>query len=69
MEIGFKDGLPQYAASPLGQGVAFDGKLSFDAGKAATSIIAIACTTSKTGLLFQPGFILSLRIAVPSSRV
>ena len=36
MEIGFKDGSPQYAASPLGQGVAFDGKLSFDAGKAAS---------------------------------
>ncbi len=35
VEIGFKDGLPQYAASPLGQAVAFDGKLSFDAGKAA----------------------------------
>jgi Protein of unknown function (DUF1553)/Protein of unknown function (DUF1549)/Concanavalin A-like lectin/glucanases superfamily/Planctomycete cytochrome C len=35
-EIGFKDGLPQYAASPVGRGVAFDGKLLFDAGKAAT---------------------------------
>jgi hypothetical protein len=36
VEIGFKDGLPQYAASPLGQGVAFDGKLSFDAGRVGT---------------------------------
>ncbi|MCI0624428.1 MAG: DUF1553 domain-containing protein [Acidobacteria bacterium] len=36
VEIGFKDGLPQYAASPLGQGVSFDGKLWFDAGKAAS---------------------------------
>ena len=36
VEIGFKDGLPQYAPSPLGKGVAFDGKLSFDAGKAAS---------------------------------
>lgn len=36
VEIGFKDGLAQYAASPLGQGVSFDGKLWFDAGKAAS---------------------------------
>jgi len=35
VEIGFKDGVAQYAASPLGQGVSFDGKLWFDAGKAA----------------------------------
>ncbi|MBO0727497.1 MAG: DUF1553 domain-containing protein, partial [Blastocatellia bacterium] len=31
-EIGFKDGSPRYIESPLGQGVAFDGKLYFDAG-------------------------------------
>ncbi|HEU0174055.1 MAG TPA: DUF1553 domain-containing protein [Blastocatellia bacterium] len=31
-EIGFKDGSPRYVESPLGQGVAFDGKLYFDAG-------------------------------------
>jgi hypothetical protein len=36
VEVGFKDGPAQYAASPLGQGVAFDGKLWFDAGKAAS---------------------------------
>jgi len=36
LEIGFKDGLPQYAASPLGKGVVFEGKLSFDAGTVAT---------------------------------
>ena len=35
VEVGFKDGLVQYGASPLGQGVAFDGKLWFDAGKVA----------------------------------
>jgi Protein of unknown function (DUF1553)/Protein of unknown function (DUF1549)/Concanavalin A-like lectin/glucanases superfamily/Planctomycete cytochrome C len=33
--IGFKDGTPNYVPSPLGQAVAFDGKLFFDAGKAA----------------------------------
>jgi Protein of unknown function (DUF1553)/Protein of unknown function (DUF1549)/Concanavalin A-like lectin/glucanases superfamily/Planctomycete cytochrome C len=32
---GFKDGTPNYVPSPLGQAVAFDGKLFFDAGKAA----------------------------------
>ncbi len=31
-EIGFKEGSPRYVESPLGQGVAFDGKLYFDAG-------------------------------------
>jgi hypothetical protein len=36
VEIGFKNGLPRYAASPLGQAVAFDGRLWFDAGKAAS---------------------------------
>jgi Protein of unknown function (DUF1553)/Protein of unknown function (DUF1549)/Concanavalin A-like lectin/glucanases superfamily/Planctomycete cytochrome C len=36
VEIGFKDGVAQYAASPLGRGAAFDGKLWFDAGKAAS---------------------------------
>jgi len=36
VEVGFKDGPTQYTASPLGQGVAFDGKLWFDAGKAAS---------------------------------
>ena len=35
VEIGFKNGSPQYTTSPLGRGVAFDGNLSFDAGKAA----------------------------------
>jgi uncharacterized protein DUF1553/uncharacterized protein DUF1549/concanavalin A-like lectin/glucanase superfamily protein/cytochrome c len=34
-EIGFKDGSPRYVESPLGQGVAFDGKLYFDAGRRA----------------------------------
>jgi hypothetical protein len=29
---GFKDGQPSFVASPLGQGVAFDGKLYFDGG-------------------------------------
>src|SRR4030095_6328352 len=33
--VGFKDGVPQYAVSPLGEGVTSDGKLWFDAGKAA----------------------------------
>jgi hypothetical protein len=32
IEIGFKEGSPRYVKSPLGQGVAFDGKLYFDAG-------------------------------------
>ena len=36
VEIGFKGGLPQYAASPLGEAVAFDGRLWFDAGKVAS---------------------------------
>jgi hypothetical protein len=31
-EIGFKEGSPRYVESPTGQGVAFDGKLYFDAG-------------------------------------
>jgi hypothetical protein len=31
-EIGFKEGSPRYVKSPLGRGVAFDGKLYFDAG-------------------------------------
>ncbi|HEX5082279.1 MAG TPA: DUF1549 domain-containing protein, partial [Blastocatellia bacterium] len=31
-ETGFKEGSPRYVESPLGQGVAFDGKLYFDAG-------------------------------------
>ncbi len=31
-EIGFKEGTPRYVESPTGQGVAFDGKLYFDAG-------------------------------------
>ena len=31
-ETGFKEGLPKYIAAPTGQGVAFDGKLFFDAG-------------------------------------
>ncbi|MEP7336921.1 MAG: DUF1553 domain-containing protein, partial [Acidobacteriota bacterium] len=30
--IGFKESAPRYVASPTGQGVAFDGKLYFDAG-------------------------------------
>jgi uncharacterized protein DUF1549/uncharacterized protein DUF1553/concanavalin A-like lectin/glucanase superfamily protein/cytochrome c len=34
-EIGFKGGSPRYVESPLGQGVAFDGKLYFDAGRRA----------------------------------
>jgi Protein of unknown function (DUF1553)/Protein of unknown function (DUF1549)/Concanavalin A-like lectin/glucanases superfamily/Planctomycete cytochrome C len=33
--IGFKDGTPKYVPSPLGQAVSFDGKIFFDAGKAA----------------------------------
>src|SRR5215510_4638429 len=32
IEIGFKEGSPRYVRSPLGRGVAFDGKLYFDAG-------------------------------------
>ncbi len=32
---GFKEGTPNYVPSPIGQAVAFDGKLYFDAGKAA----------------------------------
>src|SRR5262249_48059539 len=31
-KIGFKEGSPRYVESPLGRGVAFDGKLYFDAG-------------------------------------
>jgi uncharacterized protein DUF1553/uncharacterized protein DUF1549/concanavalin A-like lectin/glucanase superfamily protein/cytochrome c len=31
-EIGYKEGSPRYVESPAGQGVAFDGKLYFDAG-------------------------------------
>jgi hypothetical protein len=31
--LGFKDGTPRYVSSPVGQGVAFDGKLYFDAGR------------------------------------
>jgi hypothetical protein len=34
-EIGFKEGSPRYVESPVGQGVAFDGKLYFDAGRRA----------------------------------
>jgi hypothetical protein len=34
--IGFQDGPPQHTASPLGQAVAFDGRLWFDAGQAAS---------------------------------
>jgi hypothetical protein len=34
--VGFRDGLPQYTASPLGQAVAFNGRLFFDAGNAAS---------------------------------
>ncbi|MGH9799589.1 MAG: DUF1553 domain-containing protein, partial [Blastocatellia bacterium] len=34
-EIGFRNGKPQSVESPLGQGMAFDGKLYFDAGKVA----------------------------------
>ncbi len=33
--LGFNGGVPRYTASPLGEAVIFDGKLSFDAGKAA----------------------------------
>ncbi len=35
MEGGFKDGAPQFVASPTGQGAAFDGKLYYDAGRIA----------------------------------
>jgi hypothetical protein len=31
-DIGFKEGSPRYVEAPTGQGVAFDGKLYFDAG-------------------------------------
>jgi uncharacterized protein DUF1553/uncharacterized protein DUF1549/concanavalin A-like lectin/glucanase superfamily protein/cytochrome c len=31
-ETGFKEGAPRYVESPVGRGVAFDGKLYFDAG-------------------------------------
>lgn len=31
-ETGFRDGQPRYVPAPVGQGVAFDGKLYFDAG-------------------------------------
>ncbi len=34
-EIGFKNGAPRFVSGPTGQGVAFDGKLLFDAGKTA----------------------------------
>ncbi len=34
-EIGYRNGKPQFVASPLGQAAAFDGKLYFDAGKVA----------------------------------
>lgn len=34
-DITFRSGSPQFVASPLGQGTAFDGKLYFDAGKTA----------------------------------
>ncbi|MBO0862101.1 MAG: DUF1549 domain-containing protein [Chloracidobacterium sp.] len=34
-DVGFKDGSPRYVESPLGRGVAFDGKLYFDAGRRA----------------------------------
>jgi uncharacterized protein DUF1549/uncharacterized protein DUF1553/concanavalin A-like lectin/glucanase superfamily protein/cytochrome c len=33
--VGFKDGTPNYLKAPLGQAVAFDGKLFFDAGNVA----------------------------------
>jgi hypothetical protein len=32
---GFREGAPRYVAAPTGQGVAFDGKIFFDAGKRA----------------------------------
>jgi Protein of unknown function (DUF1553)/Protein of unknown function (DUF1549)/Concanavalin A-like lectin/glucanases superfamily/Planctomycete cytochrome C len=35
MERGFKDGAPQFVASPTGVGAAFDGKLYYSAGKIA----------------------------------
>ncbi len=35
LDIGFKNGTPQFVAAPVGQGVAFDGNLLFDAGKIA----------------------------------
>jgi hypothetical protein len=34
-ETGFKDGTPQFVPSPLGEGVEFDGRIFFDAGKVA----------------------------------
>ncbi|MDX2041196.1 MAG: DUF1549 domain-containing protein [Acidobacteriota bacterium] len=34
-DIGFRNGKPQFVASPVGQGAAFDGKQYFDAGKVA----------------------------------
>jgi len=34
-QTGFKNGAPKYVAAPTGQGVEFDGRLYFDAGKAA----------------------------------
>jgi hypothetical protein len=34
-ERGFKDGAPQFVASPTGQGAAFDGKVYYDAGRVA----------------------------------
>jgi hypothetical protein len=36
IETGFKNGDPRFVSSPLGQATAFDGKLFFDAGKAAS---------------------------------
>ena len=35
VNVGFKGGVPRYAPSPLGEAAAFDGQLSFDAGKVA----------------------------------
>ena len=34
-ELGFNGGVPRYSASPLGEAAVFDGKVWFDAGKAA----------------------------------
>ncbi len=34
-EVGYRNGKPQFVASPTGQATAFDGKLYFDAGKVA----------------------------------
>jgi Protein of unknown function (DUF1553)/Protein of unknown function (DUF1549)/Concanavalin A-like lectin/glucanases superfamily/Planctomycete cytochrome C len=35
VEVGFQNGTPKYVPAPTGQGVAFDGRLVFDAGKVA----------------------------------